>query len=384
MQQDLRLESLTLAVGQGRVISHGLLLFLIVAAAFYLAVSARSMVTAPALSWSSETTRSFNSDGYLLHPNAAVPTTEASVARADGMVLQLSQGARAGATSAEAGPAQPAPAEAQASVAQAGASSPAPEQRGPIQYEVEPGDTVSTIAESFGISTETVLWANNLSNADFVKIGQTLLIPPTSGVVHTVVKGDTLLSIALRYGSDTETIAGYPANEVSDPDSLSIGQQLVIPGGRIPAARAAASSSTRGGTRAADAASAAPAQAAAPPSGHFIWPNPGKITQYFSGSHDAIDIATPIGTPIVAADGGVVVDQQQLGWGLGWYITVDHGNGYSTTYAHMGSFAVGPGERVSQGQMIGRVGMTGLTTGPHNHFIVRRNGVPVNPLGVLP
>ncbi|MDO8692371.1 MAG: M23 family metallopeptidase, partial [Dehalococcoidia bacterium] len=63
---------------------------------------------------------------------------------------------------------------------------------------------------------------------------------------------------------------------------------------------------------------------------------------------------------------------------------IDHGNGYSTTYAHMSVFAVSPGERVSQGEMIGRIGMTGLTTGPHNHFIVRRNGVPINPLSVLP
>ncbi len=257
------------------------------------------------------------------------------------------------------------------------------EQRGPVEYEVAPGDTVSTIAERFGISAETVLWANSLSNVNLLKIGQTLLILPTDGLVHTVVKGDTLLSIALRYGVDTESILGYPANDVRNADSLSIGQELVIPGGKMPSTRTAAASSSRGGTRAADTASPAPAQVA-PPSGNFAWPVGGRITQYFNASHDAIDLAAPLGTPVVATDGGVVVDLQQLTWGLGWYVTINHGNGYTSTYSHLGSFGVSAGQRVSQGQVVGRIGMTGLTTGPHLHFIVRRNGVPVNPLGVLP
>ena len=87
---------------------------------------------------------------------------------------------------------------------------------------------------------------------------------------------------------------------------------------------------------------------------------------------------------MVASDSGVVVVREALNWGLGWYVAIDHGNGYSTTYAHLSSFAVGIGERVGKGDMVGRIGSTGLSTGPHNHFVVRRYGVPINPLSVLP
>lgn len=264
------------------------------------------------------------------------------------------------------------------------ATSAASEPRGTVQYEVAPGDTISTIAEQFDISTETLLWANKLANADFIKLGQTLVIPPITGLVHTVQKGDTLLSIAIQYDVSTEDIVGYGPNQIINQDALSIGQELVIPGGTIPSSRPAPSS--RGGARPATSSAPAPAAAAAvaPPSGSFAWPNRGLLTQYFSSYHDGLDIASPYGTPIAAADGGVVIVEQRLDWGLGWHIILDHGNGYTTTYGHMSRFAVSPGERVSKGEIIGYVGSTGLSTGPHNHFIIRRNGVPVNPLNYLP
>lgn len=260
-----------------------------------------------------------------------------------------------------------------------------PEESRITNYEVQAGDTVSTIAERLGVSQDTILSANSLRDADFIKQGQILTILPVSGLLHVVENGDSLLYIAIKYGVDTEDILGYKPNNITDPHSLSIGQKLLIPGGRPAAARAA--TTTRGGTRSATEVSVGQASSqtnSGAASGSFIWPNPGRITQYFNSGHSGLDIAAPYGTPVVAADSGVVVDREVLNWGLGLNLTIDHGNGYSTTYAHLSSFVVGVGETVSKGDMVGRVGSTGLSTGPHNHFQVRRNGALVNPLNVLP
>ncbi|MDP2726770.1 MAG: M23 family metallopeptidase [Dehalococcoidia bacterium] len=371
-----------MAVGQTRVISHGFLFMLILAVTIYLylGLSSRGFATEPTLSWTNETSYSFYSDGYLLRPVARPnPLNSATTAASATAQKDTAQEAKTASTPELATTA----AQGQAASGKEDNTATAPERGEPLEYEVVQGDTVSTIAERFGISTQTILWTNNMSNADFIKLGQKLLILPVSGLFYAVEKGDSLLYIASQFGVDTEAILGYKPNGLSNADSLAIGQRLIIPGGTVSAARAAPSS--RGGARLDSGATAAQAvPAAAPPSGNFIWPNSGLITQYFSAGHSGLDIATAYGTPIVAADGGVVVDEQKLGGGLGWYITIDHGNGYSTTYSHMSSFAVGMGERVSQGQMIGRVGSTGWSTGPHDHFVVERNGMPINPLNVLP
>lgn len=378
------------------MVSHAFLFVLILAASLYLGLSARNMASSPLIPWSNDTAYSFYSDGYLLRPGATPDLSKVStVAGGETDGRGASQNAKAGAglghlesaSGIQAAAAQAIPAGAdgeQAGSSQASSTDAAPEERGIISYEVAPGDVVSTIAERFGISTETVISANNLRNADFLRLGESLVILPISGLLHTVEKGDSLLYLASRYGVDTEEIVGYRVNNIANPDSLAIGQKLIIPGGTMPAARAA--TSTRGVARpAAEAAvGAAPAQANSSASGQFIWPNSGRITQYFSGAHSGLDVAAPYGTPVAAADGGVVVDRAALNWGLGWYVTLDHGNGYATTYAHLSSFAVVIGERVDKGDMIGRVGSTGNSTGPHNHFVVRRNGVPINPLSVLP
>ena len=128
------------------------------------------------------------------------------------------------------------------------------------------------------------------------------------------------------------------------------------------------------------AVAAAPQQAS---SSGFIRPVRGRISQYFSGSHRGIDIPAPFGTPILAAASGTVIS---AGWGgsFGNYVQISHANGYATLYAHMSSIGVSVGDRVSQGQEIGRVGSTGRSTGNHLHFEVTRNGVLVNPLNYIP
>lgn len=356
-----------MAVGQARVVSHGFLFLLITAAIFYLALSARNM--APALPGPRETAYSFYTGGYLLRP-AAGPRSLGVQSAPGGEVLRV-VAAGAQAVSGPGG----------AGLVQGASSEALTPDRGLVSYEVAKGDTLSGLAERFGISVDTILWANDLRNADFIRIGQSLVVLPVSGILHTVQKGDTLLSLAARYGVTGEDILGYKPNNISDADSLAIGQQLIIPEGTMPVARAVASS--RGGTRL-EVSASQPASQAQASSGRLAWPIWGPIFQYFSAGHRGIDISPPYGTPVRAADGGVVVKAERLNWGLGWNLTVDHGGGISTVYAHLSRFEVWTGDVVAQGEVVGLVGTTGYVTGPHLHFEVHRNGVPINPLGLLP
>ena len=120
--------------------------------------------------------------------------------------------------------------------------------------------------------------------------------------------------------------------------------------------------------------------------GVFYWPSSGRITSRFGPRwgerHSGIDIASSIGTPIKASDGGVV---RFTGWSgnYGKLVIIDHENGYSTYYGHCNTIKVKKGQRVARGDVIATVGQTGRTTGPHLHFEVRKNGVPVNPLNYI-
>ncbi len=238
------------------------------------------------------------------------------------------------------------------------------------KYKVAPGDTPGEIAERFGISTETLLQANNLANPQGLQIGDELLILPVSGVLHTVTIGDNVHDLALLYGVTPESIAEF--NQLADPNSLQVGEKLVVPGGKIQMARAGGSS--RGGRSSEPVAS-----------GSFRWPAGGNITQYFGeNGHTGIDLASGIGSPVYAADSGVVVTALKLSYGYGWHLVIDHGNGYKTLYGHLSAFFADYGERVNKGDRIGSVGSTGLSTGPHLHFEISQNGVRVNPLKFLP
>ena len=251
----------------------------------------------------------------------------------------------------------------------------------PVEYRVQPGETLSHIAQRFGLRTESLVWANGLSNVDIIKIDQRILVPPADGVLHTVAGGDTLSGIAARYNADVDRIYEYAPELQASPNALVVGQAIMVPGGRIEAPRRLVAD--RSLQRPAEAGAAAPG-ASRPASSGFAWPTFGPIFSYFSQWHRGIDISPPYGTPVYASADGVVVGTIVESWGLGWHVIVDHGDGYTTTYAHLSSFAVGVGERVGQGQMVGRVGATGQSTGPHVHFEVRRNGAPLNPLNFLP
>jgi murein DD-endopeptidase MepM/ murein hydrolase activator NlpD len=245
-----------------------------------------------------------------------------------------------------------------------------------LSYEVKGGDTISTIAASFNISNDTILWSNDIKDVSDIQPGQILKIPPVTGVLHTVKSGETLVSVAKKYQADAQTIADFPGNSIDDSFSIKSGQQLVVPNGEIAVAQPA---------RAAVTPRSGSGLASSHGSGQLRWPLSGGISQYASFFHPgAIDITNSVGTPIGAADSGRVITVEKLGYGYGWHVIIDHGNGLTSLYAHMSALYVSVGQNVSKGQTVGALGLTGRTTGPHLHFETRRNGAPVNPLSLLP
>jgi len=243
-----------------------------------------------------------------------------------------------------------------------------------VTYIVQSGDTVSGISAKFGISDGTLLWSNPAleNNPDLLSIGQKLVILPVEGVYHDVEPGDTIASLAKRYKVAPEAITQYPLNHLNPPYVLSRGQKLVIPGGTKPI-RPRIVHAYRG---------PAPPNAAKG-TGIFGWPVTGRITQRYSKHHRALDIGAAWGGPIFASDSGYVAF---AGWdrtGYGNMILIDHGNGFLTRYAHLSKFLVKVGQSVSKGTVIGKVGSTGHSTGPHLHFEIIKNGVPRNPFNYL-
>ncbi len=259
------------------------------------------------------------------------------------------------------------------------------------RYVVHSGDTISSIAQLFGVSVNTVRWANNLSAHDSNQPGQVLVILPISGVPYTVQKGDSLASIAKRTGADATDIANY--NGVSDAD-LAVGTQLIIPDGEAGPVQSSApehvatAGSSHSQTVTVPSHSSKGSRKIYEPA-HNVGPDgtPSEIAYYIAplsnyidtqGIHgyNAVDLAAPIGTPIVASAAGEVIVAREGGWngGYGSYVVISHDNGSQTLYAHMSKVAAYDGEDVAQGQVIGYVGETGLATGPHVHFEIR-NGI---------
>lgn len=257
-----------------------------------------------------------------------------------------------------------------------------------VKYTVQSGDTVSDIADQYDVSADSILWANPKleDNPDMLAIGQVINIPPVSGVLYTVASGDTVRSIADKFkGKKTvDSIVNDTVNlefnqglhDLKAPDyALTVGQFLMVPGGNKPYI-----------PRVVNAYSGPIPATAARGTGNFGWPVSGRITQKFWSHHPGIDIGAPKGTPIYAADSGYVVtagwDQERVSYGF--MILINHGNGFVTRYGHLSSFNVEVGDSVKKGQLIGRVGSTGNSTGPHLHFEIIKNGERRNPFGYLP
>jgi murein DD-endopeptidase MepM/ murein hydrolase activator NlpD len=259
------------------------------------------------------------------------------------------------------------------------------------EYYVQGGDTMGAIAERFGVSQKTILWANQLLDGSKLKPGQKLVIPATTGIVHKVEANQTIEDIANKYHADANEVIAY--NELITPIRLKADQELAIPlsDDKVPEVpkpepvQIASSSSSNGG-------SFNQYQPTGPinASGQFVWPASGVIYKNFfqhSRGDGAIDISNRSAPPVVASDSGVVT---VAGWGQRGYscygnvIDIDHGNGFKTRYAHLSEIWVSAGQSVSQGQAIGKMGTTGCSTGIHLHFMIIYNGVPQNPIDYLP
>ena len=249
-----------------------------------------------------------------------------------------------------------------------------------VEYKVESGDTLSSIAKKFDVSQDTIKWANDLLNENQLKPGQTLKILPVSGVSHIVKSGDSLESVAKKYSANSQAIVDFPFNDVPDDFSLKVGQLLIIPDGSPPEIKAP---KPKPQPQFLAQGPGSPAFSA-PYGAQFIWPAGGQLTQYFAWYHPGIDIANRSAPGIAASDGGVVtVAGWPDGYGYGNRVVVDHGNGYTSLYAHLSNIYVSVGETVSRGQLIGQMGSTGRSTGIHLHLEIHYKGAALNPLVIL-
>ncbi|MBP6924591.1 MAG: M23 family metallopeptidase [Candidatus Pacebacteria bacterium] len=228
-------------------------------------------------------------------------------------------------------------------------------------YTVREGDSLSQVAEMFGVTANTIMWANDITKSTGIQPGDTLVILPIAGVRHIVKSGDTINSIASKYEGNVEEILSY--NQLATANEISVGDTLIIPGGAMHSATAKSTSGNAKPTKVTGGVAGV----------GFSHPAPGSVKTQGIHGYNAVDLAGSMGSVIRAAAGGEVIVAKNGGWngGYGSYIVIRHKNGTQTLYAHLSSLNVGVGSYVEQGQIIGGMGNTGKSTGTHLHFEVR-------------
>ena len=228
-------------------------------------------------------------------------------------------------------------------------------------YEVKSGDTLASVAKLFGVTINTILWANNISNKS-IKEGDVLTILPITGIKYTAKTGDTLASIAKKYKGDIFEIAKY--NGISEDSALALGQEIIVPEGEVEALkpRLVTTSSKKSIKKIITA-----------PLGFFVKPLAWFVKTQGIHGKNAVDLAAKVGTPVVATASGKVIVSKFGGYngGYGNMIVIAHKNNIQTLYAHLSAINVPIGSTVEQGQIIGAVGSTGKSTGSHLHIEVR-------------
>ncbi len=256
------------------------------------------------------------------------------------------------------------------------------------QYTVARGDSTFSISKEFNIEPETILWANYdllEDNPDSLRVGQELNIPPVDGIYYKWQEDDTIENVADEFKANAEDILNFSGNDIdlTNP-TFRAGEYVMIPGGSREFKQWVIVAPSTGGSSS-GSGSACPAGAVG--SGYFSFPTYNHYltgNDYWSG-HLGIDLAADTGASIYAADGGVVtMAQGGYNYGYGNVIAIDHGNGYSTLYAHLSQINVVPCQSVYAGTVIGYSGNTGNSFGAHLHFEIRYNGAHINPWSVLP
>lgn len=233
-----------------------------------------------------------------------------------------------------------------------------------LLYSVVAGDSLAQIADKYALDIDTLLGANPELNPNLIYPGQQLVILGERGVLHTIGDGQTLWSIARQYGVQWQRISA--SNQDVDPDALQQGDELLVPGAKLELSN----EGSRGNVEQ-----------------NFNWPAQGVISSPYGlrwgRLHAGIDVAADYGDRISAAGGGVVT---YAGWqdGYGLMIVIEHGRGWQSVYAHAGDLYVADGDIIRAGQCIASIGSTGNSTGPHLHFEIRYQGVPINPMQYLP
>ena len=268
-----------------------------------------------------------------------------------------------------------------------------------IEYTVQQGDSVFSIAEQFGLRPETILWGNYTALKDNVRelsVGQVLNILPTDGTYHYYSVGENLNQIADKFETDAEAIINWPGNNLdpyeTDPADPKIadGTWLIIPNGKRelqdwgppPISRQNPAAAKYYGDGYCGQVYEGPVG-----NGTFVWPT---VATYLSGYdynaaiHPGIDIGGAEGNAIYSVDAGVVVYAGWSNYGYGYLIVIDHGGGWQSAYAHLSGIGVFCGQGVSQGSHIGQLGNTGNSSGAHLHFeLVSEIWGKVNPWNFL-
>lgn len=257
-----------------------------------------------------------------------------------------------------------------------------------ITYTVKADDTIGSIAQKYGISANTIIWANNLNRSTSLKIGQSLVILPISGVQHKVASGDTIQSIAKKYKGDADEIVSY--NDIQN-NTIKKGDIIVIPDGELTTTTTTGTPSKSTSKKSKHGSllhvvagvGLANADEVSDGSGYYIRPITGGVRTQGIHGNNGVDLAESCGSNLYAsAAGEIIISKNDDGYngGYGNYIVINHNNGSQTLYAHMQATSVNVGDSVKQGQMIGLLGNSGKVhgvTGCHVHFEIR-NGI-VNP-----
>jgi len=246
----------------------------------------------------------------------------------------------------------------------------------PIQeYTLSSNDSLWSIANFYGLTAEAIAFANGIADPYHLQVGRLIMIPPAEGALVTVADGDTIDSLAARFKVEPSVIKDY--NRLYfEPQNFAPGAQIFIQGAALPQLPPPPEANA---TVIARPSTSAPAAKAG---GYLAWPVAGYISQYMWAGHTGVDIAAPYGSGLASGVNGTI---SQNGWVAvgGLHICVRSGN-LEECFYHMSAAYYAVGTAVTAGQVIGAIGLTGVTTGPHVHWETKIDGHFVNPLAVQP